>query len=144
MIHGEFFGGRPFLRATVVIPWVDATGHRYEARTDLPFLVDTGTDQTVLCLPDYEVRLGLPLSAAPRLSGGIAGVGGRSPMRAIAGSMELQEEDGSWRTISLVFAVPVIAPNAPPLHVSLLGADVWGLGTLTVDRPRGRVTLDLG
>ena len=144
MIRGGFTFGRPVLRAVVVIPWADATGRPNEARAELTFLVDTGTDQTIICPRDYEVRLGLPLSAAPRISGRIAGVGGSSAMRAIAGSVELQEEDGGWRSISLVLAIPESAPNQPPLQVSLLGADVWGLGVLTVDRPRGRLTLDLG
>jgi hypothetical protein len=117
MVLGEFIDGRPFVSGVVAVHAVGGPGIAAPVRVRLRFLLDTGSDQTMLSPADAGPRLRLPLSAAPLLPDRVGGLGGLVRVHGVAGTLHLR--------------------------FSILGADVWGAGIVTVDKPSGRVLLEL-
>lgn len=142
MILGAFVSDRPFVVGRVFVETVTPQGAPYLATADIPFLVDTGADVTMIKPDDYETRLGLRTSAAP-LGMPSVGLGGSVAVHEIAGILFLLDNGSRWVPVPLTFHIPEPLPGSPVLPFSLLGRDVWGQGSLNIDKPKGVLTLDL-
>jgi hypothetical protein len=145
---GVFAGGRPYLAGYVVIPAIDPSGNPLVAKAELLFLVDTGADKTMISPFDYETKLGLWLSTAQVLANDMNGIGGATRAYVAEGTLYLLDDIGQLYAKPVTFHIPQTPPPPPPgkprfRMPNLLGADVWGDGKLTIDKPKSLVQLDL-
>jgi hypothetical protein len=102
----------------------------------MPFLVDTGADQTVLSSDTYR-RLGFVGADAGR---NLGGVGGLAETVRVTSMVRFLCEDGGTATFRgdfSAFAEPEI------LDMNVLGRDIMDMFAVIVDRP-GDVVLLLG
>lgn len=130
-ISGDWFRfadgtGRPVIRGEVLATdgsWVQ-----------VPFLVDTGADRTVLSAAILS-KLGLqPVGPRERL----AGLGGFADSVVIQTQIQLTREMGG----KVVFRGQYAAvTELEALDVSVLGRDITGLFAVIVDKPDGAVCL---
>ena len=138
MIRGYFRGGRPYLRAEVVIPPGRDSGRPRTRRAFLEFNVDTGADVTLLGRADLVTHLGLtPTDFAPGLPS--VGMGGVLESSTIDGYMVFDHEANRQTLIPVKFVT--LDDRAARPHESIVGLNVLLLGTLTLHL--GEVTLDL-
>ncbi len=102
----------------------------------VPFLVDTGADQTVLAAPILAA-----LSLQPRAAQGqIGGVGGIVSSVLVETQIQLRRETGN----AVVFRGQYRAvTEVAALDISVLGRDILGLFAVVVDQP-GNVVCLLG
>jgi hypothetical protein len=124
---------RPFVRAVFRFP---ALGNR---RLDVPLLVDTGADRTILAPGDADRlsrRFGVSL---PSLRKGISsvGVGGQASTRLIQSVLLMGQ------FTSPAFDLTILEPTAGPLPgmPSLLGRDILSYFALFMEEGTGRVLL---
>ena len=137
MIRGTFIDDRPYTFCWVTAPAVGVRASQPEVSAEIPLLVDTGSDLTVLSRRDCEDLLGISIELLPlgRRSGGIGGV---TFTRSLRGIVRLRHEDGLLSVFSLDLTVPESG-----LGTSLLGRDIMAFGELAINFPRGIVSLDL-
>ena len=101
------------------------------------FLVDTGSDATVLSQRDCETRLGLLLTGLPAGPRSM-GVGGVTDMRQLRAILEVTHDDGRLS----VFSYDLLVAEAP-FSTSILGRDIMSFGELVMNFPARVLTLDL-
>lgn len=120
-VHGFRYGGRPYVLARVRL-----TRLRSEAR--IPFLLDTGADQSAIHLGDRSafdadfVRSGAALTPTASMSG----IGGESnPYAVEAAEYLFESESGATTPMDgrVLIAIDASAPGLP----SLLGRDILDL-----------------
>jgi len=135
VIRGHYRTGFPFVPALLILPRLGIAGI-------IEFLVDTGSDSTVLASQD-AVDLGVNLSEdfVGRPIRRSVGIGGEQLEHAEAGEIRLREDDAGWLVLRLVMSV---APAQPAnLRVpSLMGQDVLRSFRLTCEASAGVVTLE--
>lgn len=102
--------------------------------SELPFLIDTGADQTLL---SAEVAALLDLPSA-RLGGALHGVGSVIDSVVVSTSITLRREDGIDVRFSGVFAC---CTQPEVLDVSVLGRDILNHFAVVVDHPARSVFL---
>lgn len=134
MIRGSFRaeGGRrrPFLTAHLTIPSQNLSG-------DVPFLVDTGADSTVLA-PADAVFLRLDLARLPQGTPSI-GVGGVTRTASTPATLTL---DGVAYTLSLRVLIPGRQQRQALSRIpSLLGRDILSRFALILEERTDRVLL---
>ena len=103
MIFGHF-GNReqPRVAATLLFP-------RYMSETSIRFLVDTGSDITLIHPPDWQ-RLGIPTDQLP-IGEGTGGVGGQSATWVESAVIRFFDHDGVGR-----LRLPARRPHRPTYH----------------------------
>ena len=116
MIFGHF-GNReqPRVAATLLFP-------RYMSETSIRFLVDTGSDITLIHPPDWQ-RLGIPTDQLP-IGEGTGGVGGQSATWIEPAVIRFFDHDGVGRydyRLNVHIAQPTAHNRDYP---SLLGMDI--------------------
>ena len=116
---------RPFVDAVVSLP---GSSDRAEVR----FLVDTGSDITVVA-PRDAARLGIEYELLPVVQR-VSGVGGPMDARFVNATVVLA-------SVVVPVALTLVDPNTAHSTLSLLGRDVLGQFALFVDEPHRRVLL---
>ena len=109
--------------------------------SEVRFIVDTGTDATVLAFADWtrivdpDLRASLPRNAGAQTSGGLV------PGSLTRATLHFRAEDGEQRAVALdnVF----LSFNRDARLPSLLGMDVLTRGGLTFDGPSRQAALSL-
>ena len=105
---------RPYIDVIVTSPNAD------DPSIDLPFMIDTGADLTLVSPIDGQRlcrRLGVDLQSLPR-GGAIGGIGGTVQTRVVRATLVI----GSYRT---TMDVPIIdSPPGPYDMPSLIGRDI--------------------
>lgn len=117
------------------VSYVDARGAPATASSDIPFLVDSGSERTILSRSNCESRLALPVTILPETAP-LAGLGGEATTRYVQGAISFVHEDQRLSVFPLTFAVV-------DLPFSLLARDVLSLGKLTIDFRERELTLEL-
>ncbi len=135
MIRGYFStmggGRRPFLSAVIQFPTLNQ-------RLEIPLLVDTGADRTILSPRDARQmsrRLGFDLTSLPRGAPG-AGVGGQTNTRIIDAILVLDNF-----SVPLTLSILEPPPGPPSPIPSLLGRDVLSQFALFMEEHTGRLLL---
>ena len=106
---------RPMLTVTLYNP------HTSPACIQLPVLIDTGADVTVLALKDWPRSW--PLATPTE---GLVGVGGTSRTFQSINSLSIKTQEGSTFTV---------CPYVTNIPMSLLGRDVMAQGGFTLNCP---------
>jgi hypothetical protein len=132
MIRGAFITirgrRRPFIAANIAFPTL-------RRRLDVPMLVDTGADRTVLS-PVVAGRLGINLATLARGQPG-SGVGGQMQTRMIDAVVSLDAHP-----IRLTLAILEAQPGQPPPPIpSPLGRDILSRFALFLEERTDRVLL---
>ena len=131
MIEGYFAQpfGRPFLRATVVVP-------RLRVQWEVSFVVDTGADRTT-SMPTDAARLGLDdLARRSRIT--VAGVGGYAQYFTEPGGLLLRESNGTIQVLSLEFLIAESESDFGYIP-SFVGRDVLNRCRILYDPTRSRL-----
>jgi hypothetical protein len=134
VIRGYIDAGRPYVSCLLFIPRLSAGGQ-------IDFLVDTGSDRTVIH-PGDAARLGIEEEAFAGLAQTTAvGVGGTALEYFEAAFILLRHQDDRIDNIlvRLSFAVPT-PDNA--LYPSVLGRDLISYYRLVFEQRAGLVTLE--
>jgi ribosomal protein L14 len=101
---------------------------------DVPFLIDTGADQTLLCA---EVARLLQLSQG-RLPHALKGVGSVIESYVVSTEIRLRREDG----VDVSFNGPIACCVQPDvLDMSVLGRDILNKFAVIIDNPGHRIAL---
>lgn len=137
MIRGGFFEERPYLLGWVIAPGVGVRASQPELSAEIRFLVDTGSDLTVLSRRDCEGLLGVSVESLP--SGrSSTGAGGAASTRTLRGILRFRHEDGLLSVFSLDLTV-----LESGLNTSLLGRDIMAFGERVINFPNRTLSLDL-
>lgn len=103
-------------------------------------MIDTGAQVSVLDL-DFALRIGLPETDT---EGELFGVGGeRLPTRQFTGLLHLPEWNITIPTTFASFDLNLGQQEDDPYIVAILGMDILIDYVLTVDGPRGTISLSL-
>ncbi|MSQ17669.1 MAG: hypothetical protein EXR54_08955 [Dehalococcoidia bacterium] len=105
----------------------------------VPLLVDTGADRTILAPSDalrLARRFGLNLGDLPRSTPG-TGVGGQVPTRVIEATLNI---DSFSTSLTLTILEPISGRPLPPIP-SLLGRDILSHFALFMEQRTNRVLL---
>jgi predicted aspartyl protease len=130
-ISGKWFLGRDGIRRPVIEGNARSVSGRWEP---VPFLVDTGADQTAFSA-DIVRLLGLPTTTTPYR---LEGLGGRIRLEEVGTTIDLFQERGEPVSFRGRYAA-VSQPEA--LEMSVLGRDILDLFAVIVDRPGDVVCL---
>jgi hypothetical protein len=135
VIRGFVDEGRPFITGTLSIP-------RLNFVSQIPFLVDTGSDTSIVH-PRDAMKLGIlhDLHFAGSDLGLSSGIGGNVAEYDEPCELLLEHEDGASERllVSMGFAAPTVANFGFP---SLMGRDILRYYRLTFEELRGLVTLE--
>ncbi len=142
MISGSFVSRRPYTEGRAIMSHVNASGRRSSTSADLRFLVDTGSDRTLISPADFEVAFGLFTAEFPLSPERMSGISGQVGVRVARGRLYLPDDRQRWLAFPTKFWLPETLPGHAPLDFSLLGADVWGQGDVHVNRAAGLVSLE--
>lgn len=138
MIEGIYIDGRPQISGLLVFPTLSGLNE-----IPVSFVVDSGSDSTLITSIDYEDYFDYSAATRYPLSDS-TGFGAQIMAHLVPARLSLRHEDGVYSFHPLI--IEVLRPEnrfgdeVPPL--SVLGRDILDQFSVTCDRTRGTVTIE--